>query len=109
MAAFLNTHPEYEEIEIGVHTDDRGNPKQRSGERADAVRSALLAKGVSPDRVTANGYGDNSPVAVNLTAAGRAKNNRTAIKVTRYKGAPTAPAKPPKAGKKAAEPAAPPP
>ncbi|WAS89903.1 OmpA family protein [Nannocystis punicea] len=107
LAAFLNTHPEYEEIEIGVHTDDRGNPKQRSSERADAVRSALLAKGVSPERVTANGYGDNSPVAVNLTAAGRAKNNRTAIKVTRYKGAPTAPAKPAKAPKKGAE-AAPP-
>ncbi|HEY8379122.1 MAG TPA: OmpA family protein, partial [Nannocystis sp.] len=86
LAVFLNAHPEYAEIEIGVHTDDRGSPKQRSVERAEAVRNALLAKGVSPDRVTAKGYGDNHPIAVNLTAAGRAKNNRTVLKVTRYIG-----------------------
>lgn len=99
LAAFLKSHPEYEEIEIGVHTDDRGNPKQRSSERADAVRSALLAKGVGPERVLAVGYGDRSPVAVNLTASGRAKNNRTVLKVTKYAGAPAS-AKPAKASKK---------
>lgn len=96
LAAFLRAHPEYETIEIGVHTDDRGNPKQRSSERADAVRNALIAQGLGPDRVTAVGHGDANPIAVNLTASGRAKNNRTSIKVTRYKGEATAPA-----GKKA--------
>jgi outer membrane protein OmpA-like peptidoglycan-associated protein len=103
LAAFLRGHPEYEAIEIGVHTDDRGNPKERSSARADAVRSALLAKGVSPDRVTATGFGDNSPIAVNLTASGRAKNNRTVLRVTRYKGEPTAPAGGKKKKGKAAE------
>ena len=96
LAAFLRAHPEYETIEIGVHTDDRGNPKQRSSERADAVRNALIAQGLGPDRVTAVGHGDANPIAVNLTASGRAKNNRTSIKVTRYKGEAAAPA-----GKKA--------
>lgn len=111
LAAFLRAHPEYEAIEIGVHTDDRGNPKERSGARADAVRNALLAKGVSPDRVTAVGFGDNSPIAVNLTAAGRAKNNRTVLRVTRYKGEQAAPAggKKGKQGKQAEAPAEPPP
>ena len=113
LAAFLKAHPEFESVEIGVHTDDRGNPKQRSSERAEAVRNALIAQGLGPERVTSTGYGDASPIAVNLTAAGRAKNNRTVIKVTRFRGEPTAP--PPaetapkpgkgKKGKKAAEPA----
>ena len=93
LAAFLRAHPEYEEIEIGVHSDDRGNPKEKTTERADNVRNYLLGKGVSPDRVKAVGYGASRPVAVNMTAAGRAKNNRTALRATKY----TKPAKPPKA------------
>jgi len=93
LAAFLRAHPEYEEIEIGVHSDDRGNPKQKTSERADNVRNYLLGKGVSPDRVKAVGYGASRPVAVNMTAAGRAKNNRTALRATKY----TKPAKPAKA------------
>lgn len=109
LAAFLIAHPEFAEIEIGVHTDDRGSPKQRSTERAEAVRSALLAKGVSPDRVTAVGHGDNSPVAVNLTAAGRAKNNRTVLRVTRFTGEPIAPKKSSKKSEGTGEAAAPPP
>ncbi len=81
LATFLNAHPEYKKIEIGVHTDDRGNPGKRSQERADAVRTYLLGKGVTPDRVVAKGYGDRVPVAVNMTSAGRAQNNRVEIKV----------------------------
>jgi hypothetical protein len=84
LAAFLKGHPEFQEIEIGAHTDDSGNPGKRTQDRADAVRTYLLSKGVSPDRVSAKGYGDRSPVAVNLTASGRAKNNRVVLKVVRY-------------------------
>jgi len=86
LAVFLSGHPEFVEIEIAVHTDDRGNPSKRSSARAESVRSYLLSKGVSPERVTAKGYGDRNPVAVNLTASGRAKNNRTSIKVKNYTG-----------------------
>lgn len=84
LAGFLRAHPEYEEIEIGVHSDDRGNPKQKTSERADNVRNYLLSKGVGPDRVKAVGYGASRPVAVNMTAAGRAKNNRTVLRATKY-------------------------
>lgn len=93
LAAFLRAHPEYEEIEIAVHSDDRGSPKQKTTERADNVRNYLLARGVSPDRVKAVGHGDSRPVAVNMTAAGRAKNNRTGVRATKYTK-PAAPAKP---------------
>ena len=103
LAAYLRAHPEYETVEIGVHSDDRGSPKQKTSERADNVRNYLLGKGVSPERITAVGFGDSRPVAVNMTAAGRAKNNRTVLRVTKYNAAaaPAAPAAP------AAAPAAP--
>ncbi len=91
LAAFLRVHPEYEELEIGVHSDDRGNPKQKTSERADNLRSYLLSKGVGPERIKAVGFGASKPVAVNMTASGRAKNNRTVLRVTRYTK-PAAPA-----------------
>jgi len=91
LAAFLRAHPEYEVIEIGVHSDDRGSPRQRTTERADNVRNYLLGKGVSPDRVNAVGFGDARPIAVNMTAAGRAKNNRTVLRVVKYSPPAAAP------------------
>lgn len=91
LAGFLRAHPEYELIEIGVHSDDRGGPKQRTTERADNVRNYLLGKGVSPERVNAVGFGDSRPIAVNMTAAGRAKNNRTVLRVLKYSAPAAAP------------------
>jgi len=88
LATFLKAHPEYAKIRIGVHTDDRGNPMARSQARADAVKAYLESKGVEPGRIVAKGYGDKKPVAVNLTAEGRRKNNRTTIRVVSYTGAP---------------------
>ncbi len=86
LATFLTYHSKYAVIEIGVHSDDRGNPRARTQGRADAVRAYLMGKGVSPDRIQAKGYGDSKPVAVNMTAVGRAKNNRTEIRVKKYTG-----------------------
>lgn len=86
LAVFLNAHPEFRLIQINVHTDDRGNPKARPQARADAVKSYLVSKGVSPTRIEAKGWGDSKPVAVNLTAAGRAKNNRASISVKEHGG-----------------------
>lgn len=84
VAAFMNYHPEYRMVQIRVHTDDHGNASARSQARADAVKAYLVSKGVSPSRLEAKGYGDRSPVAVNLTAEGRAKNNRTELRATDY-------------------------
>jgi outer membrane protein OmpA-like peptidoglycan-associated protein len=84
LAAFLNARPEFKLIQINVHTDDQGSPGRRSQDRADSVKDYLVSKGVSSSRIVAKGHGDSSPVAVNLTAAGRAKNNRTSISVKDY-------------------------
>jgi hypothetical protein len=86
LATFLNYHPEYTLVEVQVHTDDRGNPRSRSKSRADSVVSYLTGKGVDASRLKARGLGDSQPVAVNLTEAGRRKNNRTVFRVRDYAG-----------------------
>ncbi|TPV93950.1 MAG: OmpA family protein [Myxococcales bacterium FL481] len=88
LAVFLVGHPEFVAVEIRVHTDDRGNPRARSQARADAVMTYLISRGVAPQRLTAVGWGDRSPRAVNLTPQGRAQNNRTELRVVDYAAPP---------------------
>ena len=86
LAVFLKYHPEYKLVEVQVHTDDRGSPRSRSSSRAESVISYLSGQGVDPSRLKARGLGDSQPVAVNLTEAGRRKNNRTVLRVRKYTG-----------------------
>ncbi len=70
-------------LEIGGHTDSQGsdvNNQRLSEARAQAVREALVGRGVPADRVEAVGYGETQPVADNGTAEGRAQNRRTEIR-----------------------------
>jgi outer membrane protein OmpA-like peptidoglycan-associated protein len=66
-------------VEIQGHTDNVGrrasNVKLSQG-RADAVKAWLVAKGVAASRISTKGYGPDKPVALNVTAEGRAKNRR---------------------------------
>ncbi len=66
-------------IRIEGYTDTvgRGRVNQHlSTERAQAVRKALIARGVPASRLTARGYGARRAIADNATEAGRAKNRR---------------------------------
>ncbi|MNE11246.1 Outer membrane porin F precursor [compost metagenome] len=68
---------------IEGHTDSTGSAKinqKLSEDRANAVRNALIEKGVNADNLTAVGYGSSKPVASNKTAKGRAENRRTEVK-----------------------------
>jgi chemotaxis protein MotB len=47
-----------------------------SQKRADSVMQFLVAQGVKPDLVTAQGLGEADPIASNTTSDGRAKNRR---------------------------------
>jgi outer membrane protein OmpA-like peptidoglycan-associated protein len=77
----LNDYPDYN-MSIEGHSDNVGNTAknmQLSKDRANAVRNYFISKGISADRLSAEGYGDTKPVASNKTAAGRAKNRRVAM------------------------------
>lgn len=50
-----------------------------SRQRAEAVRSALLASGLAASDVTAAGYGNTRPLESNATAEGREQNSRVEI------------------------------
>lgn len=66
------------------HTDSTGivaENLQLSQRRADAVRGALIARGVPSDRISARGVGSSRPIDTNQTASGRARNRRIEIRV----------------------------
>ena len=53
--------------------------QELSQKRADAVKQYLISQGVQPDLLSAQGFGDASPVASNDTAQGRAQNRRVEL------------------------------
>ncbi len=84
VAESLNNNPGVN-VEVGGHTDNTGSRATNlrlSLLRAITVRDYLISKGVTPARITAKGYGPDSPVASNTTAAGRAANRRVELTKT---------------------------
>ena len=84
VAKALQDQGELRPIVVEGYTDSVGsesNNMKLSRDRADAVRSFLLSKGLRSDKVTAVGKGESSPVASNDTADGRANNRRVEIVV----------------------------
>lgn len=83
IVAVLNAYPAVK-IKIGGYTDNTGDPQNNldlSGKRATKVMEAIVAGGIAAERVEAEGYGDQFPVADNGTEDGRAQNRRTAVSV----------------------------
>ena len=71
-------------VKLGGYTDNTGNEASNmtlSQNRADAVKAALVAKGIAADRIETEGYGIAHPIADNATPEGRAKNRRIALRV----------------------------
>lgn len=79
VADFMAKYPKTT-VEIAGYTDSAGTAKYNqflSQRRAESVAERLVnALGVSDGRVTAVGYGEDSPIASNDTAEGRARNRR---------------------------------
>ena len=85
LAAVLTAFPTAA-VSIEGHTDNTGDAaanKTLSTQRAEAVKSALVGKGIAADRVAATGFGQDKPIASNDTEVGRAKNRRVEIVVTK--------------------------
>lgn len=73
-------------IEIGGHTDGLGEAEYNerlSENRAFAVYSYLLSKGIESERLSYKGYGSRKPIADNNTEEGRAANRRTEFMIIR--------------------------
>ncbi|MFN5635590.1 MAG: OmpA family protein [Flavobacteriia bacterium] len=83
--SFLNKNRDYEACFIG-HTSDEGDAAYNlklSIERAKAIYSYLVKKGISKDRLTYEGRGLSEPLYSNTTELNKAKNRRVEIKLTR--------------------------
>jgi len=69
-------------IQVNGYTDalgsDSGNLKI-SQKRANSIKDYLVAKGVSQDRITAQGFGEADPISDNGTEEGRQRNRRIEI------------------------------
>jgi outer membrane protein OmpA-like peptidoglycan-associated protein len=81
LAEFLQDNPE-RKVLIEGHTDNIGSVTYNidlSLRRAQAVKNALIAKGIEESRLLAHGYGETYPVASNKDAAGRQRNRRVEI------------------------------
>ena len=73
-----------EKFLVSGHTDSVGSKdsnQELSEKRASAVMNFLVSKGVSSRNLTANGFGEDIPIATNLNKAGRAKNRRVEVKL----------------------------
>ena len=74
-------------LQVDGYTDAQGDEAKNqvlSENRANAVKEYLLQKGIDAGRINTFGHGEENPIADNNTAAGRAKNRRTELKVTNY-------------------------
>ena len=92
VGAVLKDYPEYN-VEVAGHTDSRPilsalqkrfpTNKELSEARATNAVKALTEAGMPADIITSRGYADTKPVAPNTTDAGRAKNRRVEVVVSR--------------------------
>ena len=84
IAEIMKAYPNVK-LGIGGYTDSSGEPAANlrlSQGRANNVRQELIGLGIADERLTAEGYGQEHPVADNATEAGRAQNRRVALRVT---------------------------
>ncbi len=85
VVSILNAYPNVH-LKLGGYTDNTGNAaanKTLSANRAASVMKVLIAKGISADRLAAEGYGIEHPIASNDTEEGRQLNRRVSARVTK--------------------------
>ena len=77
-------------MQIDGYTDSIGTDSYNqdlSQRRAEAVKSALIARGIDPSRIGTQGYGKGFPVADNTDSGGRQLNRRVEVVIGEDSGA----------------------
>ncbi len=85
IAAILKAFP-VAMVKIGGYTDSTGSAetnKKLSEDRANAASASLVSLGTGTERLKAEGYGPEHPIASNATPEGRALNRRIDLRVTK--------------------------
>jgi outer membrane protein OmpA-like peptidoglycan-associated protein len=93
LAQFLTQHPD-RRAEIDGFTDSVGSDaynEDLSQRRANAVKAALVMRGVDPTRINTQGYGKAYPVASNTDSGGRQLNRRVEVVIGGTDNAPIVP------------------
>ena len=83
IAAILVQYPNAK-FSVEGHTDSDGSEmynQKLSEARANAVRDAIIKRGISASNVVAIGFGETAPIASNKKAEGKAQNRRTEVKL----------------------------
>ena len=86
VAETLKVHPEFVVIEVAGHADERGSfahNNRLTQERAAAVVDALRARGIAPERLISQGYGEYCPLQEGSTPEAWEKNRRVEFKVVK--------------------------
>ena len=86
LAAYVRVDTSVRHLFVDGHTDSVGklaNNMRLSRERAEAVAGYLQRLGVPADMLTVRYHADRYPVASNDAAAGRARNRRTTVRLSR--------------------------
>ena len=87
VANTLTNNPDITAVRIEGHTDDTGSRslnRKLSQDRADAVRTYLIDKGIDGERLTAKGFGPDKPIGDNQTEDGREQNRRVEFNITAH-------------------------
>ncbi len=93
LAQFLTEHKD-RRVQIDGFTDSVGSDgynEELSRRRADAVKSALLTRGIDSSRIDTRGYGKAFPVASNADSGGRQLNRRVEVVIGGDNGSAIAP------------------
>jgi outer membrane protein OmpA-like peptidoglycan-associated protein len=88
LAQFLTDQPQ-RRVQIDGFTDSVGTESYNqalSQQRADAVKSALISRGIDGSRIESQGYGKTFPVADNTDSGGRQLNRRVEVVIGDDKG-----------------------
>ncbi|MFS1525182.1 OmpA family protein [Microbulbifer sp. 2304DJ12-6] len=94
LEALLVIMRDFPDLQIAIegHTDNAGDPKKNlnlSQRRADWVQHFLIERGISEERLQAQGYGDTDPIADNNSKTGQKENRRLAIRVLNFDRIPS--------------------